>query len=179
MKERRAPHILFHFVSEAPFNVPRVTYASPLVEHKLTGKFNGLSAAFVKNLLKTSNIDLQSWRGKQMEYAMISSLITKDLSLRVLSESAIRMKKQKLFDTTATSRDPDTAYSTFSHLHYPSKIIHSHTEIQLKNGSFLYMPVSKTFPSIDSLLVDAPSQSILYIQCTIGLKHPKEGRVIY
>ena len=100
---------------------------------------------------------------------------TKDLTLKLLSESTTHTKnKQKLSYNAATStrNQEDTVYSTFTHLHYPSKIIQSQNEILLKNGSFLYQPVSKTFPAIDSLLVDAPSQTILYIQCTVGLTHP-------
>ena len=175
MQESRAPHILLHFSSEFPYATPKILYASPLIEHKITGKFNVLSAAHVKTLLKTSSSDLQSWRGKQMEYFMLTALITEDLSLKLLSEpTTLTKKKQKLFDDIATStrNQEDTVHSTFTHLHYPSKIIQSHNEILLENGSFLYMPVSKTFPAIDSLLVDAPSKTIFYIQCTVGLTHP-------
>jgi hypothetical protein len=51
-----------------------------------------------------------------------------------------------------------------------TKVIEAASEI--KNELCLNIPLSKTFPAIDGVLVVPESKNIIYIQCTVSTNHP-------
>lgn len=181
MQQVRAPHILFHFFSLAPHTLPSLIYASRIVDLKVNAKYHILEASRCKTLMMTSNPDLQSWRGKQIENFMLSRLVTCDIRLRLLnSSSRLDAHKRLKIDAAPITRLGEQQAkdciklqsSTFSHMPYHSAIIQSVSEISITQESSIYHPVSKNFPAIDALIVDNDSRTIFYIQCTVSMVHP-------
>jgi hypothetical protein len=113
----------------------------------------------LSSFLRTPNPngDLQSWRGTMMEQSMLQDIATKSFSMRALTS-------------------PGREVLDFAPLSAPSTIIESESE--MTNELNLFLPLSKTFPSIDGLLVIPEKRIMIYIQTTVSLHHPIKYKYI-
>jgi hypothetical protein len=46
------------------------------------------------------------------------------------------------------------------------------SEMEIANELMIFIPISKTFPSINAMLVISDKQIIVYIQVTVSAQHP-------
>jgi hypothetical protein len=115
----------------------------------MTTKYNINIADETRNMLKVPAPDLQAWRGKNIEKILLQQFATCDVCLKSLEKNA--ESQEERFDA-------------------PSKIIQAMSEI--KNDLCLYIPVSKTYPSIDAVLVVPTKKVIIFVQATVSVQHP-------
>jgi hypothetical protein len=142
-------HCLFNFFrSEKNNNSLYIMYSSLVVEAVITTRYNIQSVTVIRDLLKTSNSDLQSWRGKNLERILLSGTSTSLVQCKSLEGT-------KTFD--------------FGPLNAGSAVIQSYSDI--RNEKMLYLPLSKTFPCIDGVLVIPDEHLIIYIQSTVSEVH--------
>ncbi|GMF29734.1 unnamed protein product [Phytophthora fragariaefolia] len=149
----RMKHIAFHLYRNE--NAPSrayLTYSSLAVEAIMSTRYQVRSADQIRSLLQTPASNLQSWRGKEIEKFMLQELATSKFCMRGLEGNRVE---------TETQHGPFTA---------TSKIIQAPSEIQ--NELVLYIPLSKTFPAIDGVLVVPEARRIIYAQSTVSKAHP-------
>jgi hypothetical protein len=127
-----------------------ITFSSPLIETMMVAKYKLQVVEQLRSFLMTPNMDLQSWRGIMMEQILLEEITTKSFCMRALNST-----DRKVVD--------------FEPLSAPSTIIESESEIT--NELKLFLPLSKTFPSIDALLVIPEKRMLIYIQTTVALVH--------
>jgi hypothetical protein len=147
----RMSHILYLFFrNEREPKRLHITFSSPLIETMMVAKYKLQVVEQLRSFLMTPNMDLQSWRGTMMEQILLEEITTKSFCMRALDFT----------DRKAVDFEPLSA---------PSTIIESESEIT--NELKLFLPISKTFPSIDALLVIPEKQMLIYIQTTVSLVH--------
>lgn len=168
-------HKLFHYwrTSENTAVVESFSleYCSQVVEVIIANKFQIESRADLLRVLKTPEKDLQSWRGHQLESIMLF-----DLSFGQKQYPNKPLEVSFLPDDF-THDTINTQWGFIS-----SKSIQAASEIQPNQGSCLYLPISKNFPAIDAVIIRENCKIILYLQCTVSLKHPiiyKELKFVY
>ncbi|ETI51756.1 hypothetical protein F442_05035 [Phytophthora nicotianae P10297] len=151
--EDRMKHIVFHLYRNE--NAPSrayLAYSSLTVEAIMNARYKVGSADEIRALLQTPAPNLQSWRGKEIEKFLLQELATSKFCMRALEGSGVG---------TVTRHGP---------LNAASEIIQASSEIQ--NELVLYIPLSKTFPAIDGVLVVPQDGRIIYAQSTVATAHP-------
>ncbi|KAL8002397.1 hypothetical protein Plhal703r1_c15g0072091 [Plasmopara halstedii] len=146
-------HNVFNFYRDE--NAPSrsyLTYSSSAVEAIMRVRYQVQSADEIRGLLQTPALNLQSWRGKEIEKFLLQDLATSKFCMRALEGSSVGI---------VTRHGP---------LNAASEIIQASSEIQ--NKLVLYIPLSKTFPSLDGVLVVPQDGRIIYVQATVALDHP-------
>jgi hypothetical protein len=131
---------------------PFLTYASVAVEAIVSARYNIQSAEQIRSLLKTPAPTLQSWRGKEMEKFLLQDLVTCEFCMKSLEGNDVG---------TTTNFDP---------LNAMTEIVQASSEI--KDALMLHIPLSKTFPAIDGVLVVPVARHIFYVQSTVSKAHP-------
>ncbi|KAL8014387.1 hypothetical protein Plhal710r2_c034g0122991 [Plasmopara halstedii] len=146
-------HNVFNFYRDE--NAPSrsyLTFSSSVVEAIMRVRYQVQSADEIRGLLQTPALNLQSWRGKEIEKFLVQDLATSKFCMRALEGSSVGI---------VTRHGP---------LNAASEIIQASSEIQ--NKLVLYIPLSKTFPSLDGVLVVPQDGRIIYVQATVALDHP-------
>jgi hypothetical protein len=143
-------HILYSiFRSDRMVGESFVAFSSLTVEAMMLAQYNIQKADELRMFLKTSNKDLQTWRGKMMEQFLLLEVATKMFCMRPL--------------------EGDGTVQHFGPLLAHSSIIQN--EMQISNELKLFIPLSKTFPSIDAVLVIPKNRIIIYLQATVSIHH--------
>ncbi|GMF46378.1 unnamed protein product [Phytophthora lilii] len=129
-----------------------LAYSSLAVEAIMNARYEVSSADEICALLQTPAPNLQSWRGKEIEKFLVQELATSKFCMRALEGGGVG---------TVTRHGP---------LNAASVVIQASSEIQ--NELVLYIPLSKTFPAIDGVLVVPQDGRIIYTQSTVATAHP-------
>jgi hypothetical protein len=129
-----------------------LTFSSLVVQAIMNARYNIKSADEIRSLLQTPAPNLQSWRGKEIEKFLLQDLATSTFRIKSLEGSDLGEVGQ-LGPFIAKSR-----------------IIHAASEI--RNEMMLNIPLSKTFPAIDGVLVVPTDRLIIYAQSTVTVAHP-------
>jgi len=133
---------------------PSISYlkcSSLVVEAIMNARFITGSANHIRTFLQTTVANLQSWRGILMEKSLLLGLATATFRVKSLEEPVGQVEQLGPF-------------------HANSKIIEAASEIQ--NDLMLYIPLSKTFPAIDGVLVVPGASLVIYAQSTVSKAHP-------
>jgi hypothetical protein len=146
-------HIVFSiYRDEARPSLFCLTYSSLVVEATMEIRYKTESADKIRSLLQTPAANLQSWRGKEIEKFLLQDLATATFRVKSLEGPNFG---------NVTRLGPFKA---------KSKIIHTASEIE--NELMLYIPLSKTFPAIDGVLVVPSNSLVIYAQSTVSAAHP-------
>jgi len=129
-----------------------LTYSSLVAEAIVNSRFTIGSANEIRLLLKTPEPTLQSWRGKQIEKFLLQDLATATFSVKSLEEPN-RGNIQNFGPFNAKSKMIEAASDTGNEL-------------------MLHIPLSKTFPAIDGVLVVPDKRCVIYAQSTVSLAQP-------
>jgi hypothetical protein len=137
-------------------------YSSRISEVLISTRFQIQSREELLRILKTPDKDLQTWRGHQLE-----SMMLLDLSLGKHKYTSRSLEPAQTDDFVFPMINSEWGAIR-------SASIQEVSEIQVGMGKCMYLPISITFPAIDGLIIlDEPGPGIiLYIQCTVSLKHP-------
>ncbi|GMF37019.1 unnamed protein product [Phytophthora lilii] len=149
----RMKHIVFYIYRNE--NVPSrsyLTYSSLAVEAIMNARYQVGSADEIRSLLQIPAPNSQSWRGKEIEKFLLQELATNEFCMKALEGSNVG---------SVITQGP---------LNAASKVIQASCEIQ--NELVLYIPLSKTFPAIDGVLVVPQDSRIIYAQSTVATAHP-------
>jgi hypothetical protein len=149
----RMKHIVFNLYrdDEDP-SLSYLTYSSLVVEVIMNARYNIRSADEIRSLLQTPAANLQSWRGKEIEKFLLQDLAIATFRIKSLEGSDLG-EVEPLGPFIANSR-----------------IIHAASEI--RNELMLNIPLSKTFPAIDGVLVVPNARLVIYAQSTVSAAHP-------
>jgi hypothetical protein len=118
----------------------------------MKARYNIESADEIRSLLQTPAANLQSWRGKEIEKFLLQDLAIATFRIKSLEGSDLG-EVEPLGPFIANSR-----------------IIHAASEI--RNELMLNIPLSKTFPAIDGVLVVPNARLVIYAQSTVSAAHP-------
>jgi hypothetical protein len=149
----RMKHIVFNIYrdEEDPAR-SYLWFSSLVVEVIMNARYKIRSADAIRSLLKTPAANLQSWRGKEIEKFQLQDLATAILRVKPL-EGPDLGEVQQLGPFLANSRMVDAAS-------------------EIRNELMLNIPLSKTFPAIDGVLVVPTDRLIIYAQSTVSAAHP-------
>lgn len=155
----RMKHIMFNLYrdDEDP-SLSYLTYSSLVVEVIMNARYNIGSADEIRPLLQTPAANLQSWRGKEIEKFLLQDLATATFRIKSLEGSDVG-HVQSLGPFYANSR-----------------IIQAASEIG--NELMLNIPLSKTFPAIDGVLVVPNARLVIYAQSTVSAAHPIKSSLL-
>ncbi|KAG1712972.1 hypothetical protein DVH05_000702 [Phytophthora capsici] len=138
-----------------------IDFASGIIDCKVSARFNSVSMGEFKRKCMTSNPLAQAGRGHIRERLLLENAATSKMLVRPLEEEGIVSAKLagKLGPYKATS-----------------KMFQRVSEIVAEEC--LYRPVSKTFPSIDGVLVVPREKLVIYLQTTVSLRHSIQHKAL-
>ncbi len=149
----RMKHLVFNFYRDAENpSCCYLAYASLVVEVIMTARYEIETADQIRLLLQTPAPNLQSWRGREIEKFLLEDLATATFCIKSLEPPNLG-QVENIGPFKANSRTIQAA-----------------SEIQ--NELMLNIPLSKTFPAIDGVLVVPNKHWIIYAQSTVSTAHP-------
>jgi hypothetical protein len=140
-------HVLFSHIRSGDYaDQSFISFSSLTIEAKMLAKYNTQNVEDIRNLLMTSNKNLQTWRAKMMEQFLLQEITTEPFCIRSLDGNRTEQEFGPLLAFTCTIQ----------------------SEMEITNELKLYIPISKTFPAIDAVLVIPESRYIFYIQVIVS-----------
>ena len=153
-------HIIYNIYRETSSpSIFYVTYSSLVVEFTISNQYEIETAKDIQEILKIPTSSLQSWRGQQIEKFLLRDLANGTVCCKYLENHCVQQNHENISSKIAQ----------MGPLNAPSKIIQAESEI--KNELFMFIPLSKTFPAIDAVLVVPNERMIFYVQVTVALQH--------
>jgi len=151
----RMQHIAFSiYRDEDEPSLSYLTYSSSFVKGMMNARFNIGSAIEIRTLLHTPEPNLKSWRGKVIEKFLLEDLATATFRVKLIEE-----------------HDPDCGcIEKLGPFNADSRRFSSASIIG--NELMLNIPVSKTFPAIDGVLVVPDEHLVIYAHSTVSHEHP-------
>ncbi|KAK1929377.1 hypothetical protein P3T76_015129 [Phytophthora citrophthora] len=128
-------------------------FASAFIESMVSATYHGEKNDNIKNLLKTSDPNLQAWRGRVCERFLLRDAAIREIRVRPLDDETRRQTIRSLGPYNATS----TSVQAASDIHAEKMV---------------YLPESKNFPAIDGVLIVPAERRLIYLQATIARRHP-------
>jgi hypothetical protein len=129
-----------------------LTYSSLIVEVMMKARYAIGTPDEIRMLLQIPATNSQSWRGRDIEKFLLQDVAT--AAFRIKSLEGPDEGEAKLVGPFMAS----------------SRIIHAASEIG--NQLMFNIPLSKTFPAIDGVLVVPAGRLVIYIQSTVSTAHP-------
>lgn len=157
-------HLIFSLYRDATLvSHPFLGYSSLAVEAKVSDLYDVGSIDEIRSWLTTTKPNFQSWREIEIERCLLQDLITKKFCMQTLERSA-------------RSNEPTVQGSKVGDAEecgpIQAKIVTIQVVTEIKNDEVLYIPLSKTFPAIDAVLVVPDARRIIYVQATTSKAHP-------